>query len=88
MFEKTNQLTQDFHEPIQLQVLLIDKAYHLIPKEKGVYMILRNSSESVNFLEIRVGGHFKKQNPTVSIDELSRKWVHNTNILYRSMRIR
>jgi hypothetical protein len=30
MFEKTNQLTHGFHEPIPLQVLFIDKAFQLI----------------------------------------------------------
>ncbi|QGQ95664.1 hypothetical protein EHS13_12605 [Paenibacillus psychroresistens] len=82
MNNKTSDITHDFSDPIPLQVLSVDKAYDLIPKEKGVYIILRDSSEPVVFLEESVGGHFKNQDPTVSIKVLSKKWIPDTEILY------
>lgn len=82
MNSKTNELIHDFSEPIPLHKLFIDKAYHLIPNEKGVYIVLRESSDPVSFLGESVGGHFKSKNPTATIKELTKKWIPNTEIMY------
>jgi hypothetical protein len=53
-----------------------------IPQEKGVYVILRESTGKPVFLKESIGGHFKEQNPTVSEEELKNNWVENTIVVY------
>jgi len=53
-----------------------------IPKEKGVYIVAKEDSEAVVYLEKSVGGHFKGKYPTVSISELSSNWVEGAYVLY------
>ncbi len=55
----------------------------IIPKEKGVYLILNPYFEKpANFLEIGVGGYFKGKNPNVPIKELEKNYVGNSLIVY------
>ena len=56
--------------------------YDEIPKEKGVYMVIRESKAPIIFINESIGGHFKGKNPTVSIEELNTQWVNNTFVLY------
>jgi len=53
----------------------------LIPKEKGVYLVLSFYNE-VKFLKEGTGGYFKGKNPNVPIAELKRNWISNALILY------
>ena len=52
-----------------------------VPKKQGVYLILRPSIFSPEFLSESIGGHFKGQTPTVSLSELESKWVDGTLVL-------
>lgn len=54
----------------------------VVTKEPGVYFILRTSSEAPSFLTVGTGGHFKGKNPNVTISELERNWIDNTQIIY------
>lgn len=53
-----------------------------VPKEPGVYLILRESNETPVFLKQSIGGHFKGKDPTVCIERLESEWVDETVVLY------
>lgn len=56
-----------------------------IPSAGGVYVFLRQSDESPEFLERGTGGFFKRsvpKDPNVSLSELSANWVDGTSIVY------
>jgi len=54
----------------------------VIPKEKGVYLILYLSEITPTFVEKGTGGYFKGKNPNVPIDVLEEKWVEETKVVY------
>jgi len=53
-----------------------------IPEEKGVYIVVKEDSDPVSFLEKSIGGHFKGKDPTVSKAKLNSKWVKGAYVLY------
>ena len=53
----------------------------IIPKEKGVYLILHTENEPI-YLKIGTGGHFKNKNPNVSLNELKTNWVGDVKVVY------
>lgn len=53
-----------------------------VPDRKGVYAIIRCSTEKPLFLKVGTGGHFKDKDPNVLISELERNWLGDTDILY------
>ena len=53
-----------------------------VPTLPGSYAVIRGSSEPPSFLEQSVGGHFKGQDPTVSVDPVKAKWVDGATTLY------
>lgn len=53
-----------------------------IPNERGVYLVLYNSSDKPKFLSKGVGGFFKGKNPNVSIAALNTNWIDNAIIIY------
>lgn len=53
-----------------------------VPGGPGVYVVLRRSQEPPEFLRQSVGGHFKGEDPTVSIASLEDKWVSAAQTLY------
>ena len=54
----------------------------LIPAQKGVYVVLRESESDPRFLSEGTGGFFKGKNPNVSIAELEANWVEGTPVVY------
>lgn len=46
-----------------------------IPRESGVYAVVREITDAPRFLERSGGGWFKGEDPTVRVDELEAKWV-------------
>lgn len=54
----------------------------LIPKSKGIYLILNPNFKNSDYLQIGTGGHFKEKNPNVSLDELNINWVENSLVVY------
>ena len=55
--------------------------HRIIPNEKGVYLVLNLSLEKI-FLNKGVGGFFKQRDPNVSIEELEKKWVSDSIVVY------
>ncbi len=54
----------------------------LIPKVKGVYLVLNPTKNTPDFLEIGSGGYFKCKNPNVPLSELKSNWVDNSIVVY------
>ena len=52
-----------------------------VPEEPGVYFVL-SEDENPSFRPESIGGHYKGNNPTVSIIELETNWVHQVNVVY------
>lgn len=69
-----------FHGFVTIGTLF--KNSSIVPKEKGVYIILYPSAIAPKFRTIGSGGHFKGKNPNVSLQELNDNWVENTSIIY------
>lgn len=59
---------------------LINNTY-IIPKKPGVYMVLCDPLIPVKFLSIGTGGHFKKKDPNVLIQELQINWIDGAIVL-------
>lgn len=53
-----------------------------IPKEEGVYHVLRLKDSTPEFLSQGTGGYFKGKEPNVSIDELQQNWIDAEPIVY------
>jgi len=53
----------------------------LIPKERGVYLIL-NLNPVFTFIETGTGGFFKGRNPNVEIEILNENWIENSPVIY------
>jgi hypothetical protein len=56
--------------------------YDDIPKQKGVYLVIRNSEQPVVFLNESIGGRFKGRNPTIPVEELKSQWVNAACVVY------
>ena len=54
----------------------------LIPKVRGVYVVMRIKDTAPDFMPVGTGGYFKGKNPNVSIEELQNNWVEDTKIVY------
>lgn len=54
----------------------------IIPKSKGVYLVLHPNYQKVDFLDIGTGGFFKGKNPNVTLENLKNNWVINSHIVY------
>ncbi len=63
-----------------MQALLVDSSP--LPAMKGVYLILHPDKKTPSFLPVGTGGHFKGNNPNVSIQELENNWVDQTIVVY------
>jgi len=53
-----------------------------IPKERGVYIFVRDTVEPPTFLETSSGGRFKGRNPAVEIPTLQANWVEGAKVVY------
>lgn len=69
-----------FHGFISIQKLMEDDG--CIPEKKGVYIVLRENTKVPDFLTTGTGGFFKRKDPNVTIEELKRNWVNDSQIMY------
>ena len=53
-----------------------------LPAMPGVYLVLRDCASYPEFLETGTGGHFKGDDPNVSISRLKGEWVDRAVIVY------
>ncbi len=54
----------------------------ILPKQKGVYVVINPLPSSKDFLKVGTGGHFKAKNPNISVEELNAKWVSDAIVVY------
>ncbi len=59
----------------------------IIPKEGGVYVVIRNSDSAPQFLETGTGGFHKGENPNVPIATLIENYVEDSHTVYIGMSI-
>lgn len=55
---------------------------NVIPREIGVYVVVRENPTAPAFLATSIGGHFKGKDPTLPISELVRKWIGGAHVVY------
>ena len=53
-----------------------------VPRERGIYAVLRVEATEPVFLARNGGGHFKGKDPTVAVSRLRERWVRGTEVLY------
>jgi hypothetical protein len=53
-----------------------------VPREPGVYVVIRESREAASWLRKSSGGWFKQKDPTVPAATLAVNWVDGTDLLY------
>lgn len=53
-----------------------------VPKEAGVYAVLRERDDRPTFLEQSRGGHFKGKDPTVGVATLAGLWTDGAHCIY------
>lgn len=83
MIDFTNTTTIEeagFSGFITIESLMRDSAP--IPKQKGVYLVLRLDTNACDFLDIGTGGHFKGKNPNVLLSDLQSNWVNDACVVY------
>jgi hypothetical protein len=54
----------------------------IVPKTAGAYVVLRDLNYPPAFRDTNPGGHFKGQDPTVSVDVLSSNWIDGCHVIY------
>lgn len=52
-----------------------------VPDKMGVYLVLRVTPEAHEFLEKSPAGHFKGQDPTVTLEVLHENWINGAIVL-------
>jgi hypothetical protein len=63
-----------------VQFLWNDKS--ILPKQKGVYLVLNPDYKNTKFIFPGVGGFFKGKNPNVSMEELKENQVQDSLVVY------
>jgi hypothetical protein len=64
-----------------LPITDITSNYALVPKVRGIYIVLKIDGNA-KFRAIGSGGHFRKKDPNVTLEVLKAKWVDTTPIVY------
>lgn len=80
-FKREGLLKQGFSGFISVNDLR-DGNITVIPKENGVYVVLREDKTVPDFLDKSVGGWYKGTDPTERIDKLQSKWVPGSHTIY------
>jgi hypothetical protein len=62
--------------------ILNQSAFHPIPEQPGIYLVVRDPSRPPEFTAQSQGGHFKGRDPTVPIATLEANWVPGSAVLY------
>ncbi len=80
-YENIENLKKDGYEGfVSIEDLWQDSS--MIPKKKGVYLILNKKQNNTSFINPGVGGFFKNKDPNVSIDVLKENFVNNSLVIY------
>ena len=54
----------------------------LVPRDPGVYCVLRQESEPPQFVDASPAGWFKGKDPSVGLDRLEANWVPGATVVY------
>ena len=65
-----------------LSIAALRRDYHSVPSVRGVYIVYVRDDFIPTFLESSRGGHFKKKDPTLPVEELKTLWVAGASVLY------
>lgn len=65
-----------------VQVSKLRSAASLLPDSGGVYIVVRDSDNSPEFLATGTGGFFKGKNPNVGLEELESNYVAGSKVVY------
>lgn len=65
-----------------IPVAQLREATSILPEEAGVYIVIRPSDATPQFLEKGTGGFFKGKDPNVSIERLTENYVAASKTLY------
>lgn len=65
-----------------LPIKALRSSTQLIPKVRGVYVVMRIKDTAPDFLSVGTGGYFKGKDPNVSVEELQNNWVEDSQIGY------
>lgn len=63
-------------------VRFADSGGEVIPRDPGVYAVVRTAAEPPTFLNASPAGHFKGKDPTVARALLETAWVQGTPVVY------
>ncbi len=80
----------DFHESILASGFngglpiseLQESSCSAIPKERGVYLVVRHATAPVSFVEASCGTHLKNRDPSVPLQKLHDRWIPDSKVLY------
>lgn len=53
-----------------------------VPREPGVYIVLRTTDEAPDFLPTSPAGRFRGKDPTATREQLGKKWVIGCHVVY------
>lgn len=53
-----------------------------VPKQPGLYVVVRTSTQAPRFLDTSVGGWFKGKDPSVPVTRLESRWLTTTPVIY------
>jgi hypothetical protein len=65
-----------------ISISALQESCSAIPKERGVYLVVRDVSTPPSFLQASTGPHLGGRDPSVSAEILKRCWVPNSKVLY------
>ena len=56
-----------------------------IPKERGVYLVVRHATAPVSFVQVSTGAHLKNRDPSAPLQKLEESWIQDSKVLYVGM---
>lgn len=80
-FTREGLANQGFHGFLTVSHLLATRLAD-VPRDAGVYVVMRPAAGRPTFLRTSAGGWFKGFDPTVPVTVLEARWIASTEVLY------
>jgi hypothetical protein len=77
---RKNLVRLGFNGFVRLEDLLSDPCQ--LPKECGIYVVLRQAKSSPTFKKTSPAGWFKNLDPSYPVAHLDRKWISGASVIY------